>query len=69
MVAFYELGSARVIERTFIRAYVKSVVRASRVPDDMRSEGFNADQVSEHLAEYITSGRRPADRHAAAFLA
>ncbi|OWQ45217.1 hypothetical protein CDL60_20995 [Roseateles noduli] len=69
MVAFYELGSARVIERTFIRAYAKSVVRASQVPDVMLAEGFDADEVSEHLAEYITSGRRPADRHAAAFLA
>lgn len=27
MVAFYELGSTRVIERTFLRAYAKSVLR------------------------------------------
>jgi Fic family protein len=69
MVAFYELGSARVLERTFIRAYAKSVVRASQVPAAWRANGFNADDVSERLAEYITTGRRPADPQAAVFLA
>ncbi|ANH70030.1 Fic family protein [Mitsuaria sp. 7] len=68
MVAFYELGSARVLERTFIRAYAKSVVRASRVPAAMLADGFNVDAVSEQLAEYITTGHRPADPHAVVFL-
>lgn len=29
MVAFYELGSTRIIERTFLRAYARSIVRAT----------------------------------------
>jgi len=68
MVAFYELGSARVLEWTFIRAYANSIVRASLVPAAMQAQGFDAARVGRQLADYVVTGRRPVDPRAAVFI-
>lgn len=68
VAAFYELGSTHVIEQTFIRAYAKSTVRSSRIPDAMRVGGFKIAEVVDLLVDYINTGRRPTDPRALAFL-
>ncbi len=68
MVAFYELGSARVLEWTFIRAYANSIVRASLVPAAMQAQGFDAARVGRQLADDVVTGRRPVDPRAAVFI-
>lgn len=68
MVAFYELGSTRMIERTFIRAYAKSVARAGR-GDVQHAGDFDVDAVSTALADYVLTGRAPADARASCFIA
>ncbi|MBO9686737.1 Fic family protein [Roseateles chitosanitabidus] len=66
MVAFYELGSTRIIERTFLRAYVRSIVRAS-LPAEIRI-GLDLDAIGEALIAYIDTGQGPSDAWAAGFL-
>lgn len=68
MVAFYELGSTRLMERTFIRAYAKSVVRASRAADVEGRAGFDADAISEQVIGYVMTGERPSDPRAGRFI-
>ena len=68
MAAFYELGSMHVIEQTFIHGYVKSVVRSSNIPASMRTLGFDVDAVAKALAEFVNTGRKPADPRALLFL-
>ena len=66
MVAFYELGSTRIIERTFLRAYVRSIVRAS-LPAEIRIV-LDLDAIGEALIAYIDTGQGPSDAWAAGFL-
>lgn len=72
MVAFYELGSVRLIERVFLRAYAKSVVRACLLPQSAPEKGIDIgaqiDAISEELVAYIHTGNRPASPRADAFL-
>ena len=68
MAAFYELGSMHVIEQTFIEGYVKSVVRSSNIPANMRTLGFDVDAVAQTLVEYVNTGRKPVDPRALVFL-
>lgn len=69
MAAFYELGSLHVIEQTFIQGYAQSVVRGSDVPASLRTLGFDVAAVAAALADYVNTGRSPADQRAALFLA
>lgn len=68
MVAFYELGSTRTIERVFIGAYAKSIVRASRLPGGMSARTCAIAELSQRLVDYIRTGREPADPDAQAFI-
>lgn len=68
MAAFYELGSMHVIEQTFIEGYVKSVVRSSNIPANMRTLGFDVDAVAQALVEFVNTGRKPGDPRALVFL-
>lgn len=70
MVAFYELGSTRIIERTFLRAYAKSIVRAS-LPRESRigpTVTADIDAISEALVAYVATGQRPSDPRAGRFV-
>jgi hypothetical protein len=60
MAAFYELGSIHVIEQTFISGYVKSIVRSSNLPLEMRRAGFDVDGLVRSLVDFINTGKRPA---------
>ncbi|WP_372824754.1 Fic family protein [Polaromonas sp.] len=68
IAAFYELGSMHVIEQTFIQGYARSVVRSSNIPASMRTLGFNVEGVAQSLADFINTGRQPADKYARLFL-
>lgn len=68
MAAFYELGSMHVIEQTFINGYVKSVVRSSNIPANMRTLGFDVEAVAQALVEFVNTGRKPLDARALVFL-
>ncbi len=68
MAAFYELGSMHVLEQTFIHGYAKSVVRGSDIPLHLRGAGFDVAAVSAALADYVNTGRMPAQGPAVAFL-
>ena len=68
MAAFYELGSMHVIEQTFIEGYVKSVVRSSNIPANMRTLGFDVDAVAKALVEFVNTGRKPDDARVLVFL-
>jgi Fic family protein len=68
MAAFYELGSMHVIEQTFIEGYVKSVVRSSNIPANMRTLGFDVNAVARVLVEFVNTGRKPVDPRAQVFL-
>ena len=68
MAAFYELGSMHVIEQTFIHGYVKSVVRSSNIPANMRTLGFDVNAVAQSLVEFVNTGRKPVDARALVFL-
>lgn len=68
MAAFYELGSMHVIEQTFIHGYARSVVRSSNLPASMRTLGLDVDAVALSLADFINTGKRPADKRAVIFL-
>ena len=62
MAAFYELGSMHVIEQTFVQGYARSVVRGSDIPASLRTLGFDVVAVARSLAEFINTGRRPANK-------
>jgi Fic family protein len=68
MAAFYELGNTLVMEQTFIDGYVRSVIRGSDVPIRMRGRGFDVDAVARELADFINTGRKPADQRALVFV-
>ncbi len=69
MAAFYELGSLHVMEQTFIDGYVKSVVRSSDIPANMRTLGFDVGAVAKILVEFVNTARKPVDPRALVFLA
>jgi Fic family protein len=68
MAAFYELGSALVIEQTFIQGYVRSVIRGSDIPVRLRTHGFDVEAVARELADFVNTGRKPTDARAQIFL-
>ena len=68
MAVFYELGSLHVMEQTFIRGYVKSVVRSSNIPVSLRGVGFDLNEVAKALMDFINTGKRPSDERALVFL-
>ena len=68
MAAFYELGSTYLIEQTFIQGYARSVVRGSDIPVALRARGFDVAGAGAALAEFVNTGRRPADKAAAMFV-
>lgn len=60
MAAFYELGSMHVIEQVFIEGYVRSIVRSSDVPANLRliaNEGL----IVRQMVDFINSGKRNQD--------
>jgi Fic family protein len=69
MAAFYELGSTLVMEQTFIDGYVRSVIRGSDIPIAMRTHGFDVDAIAPELADFVRTGRKPADERARVFIA
>lgn len=68
MAAFCELGDMQVIEQTFILGYARSVLRASPLPTSLRSGSLDIDAIVQALADFISTGKRPADPVAAAYL-
>ncbi|EGF33837.1 filamentation induced by cAMP protein Fic [Oxalobacteraceae bacterium IMCC9480] len=68
MAAFYELGSILLIEQAFIRGYLKSIIRGSRIPVAMRVSGFDASAVAARLLEFVNTGSIPSDVLARAFI-
>ncbi len=69
LAAFYELGSTTVIEQTFVRGYVRSIARVSRIPDALRVGGFDLDGACELLVGFVNSGALPSDPRARVFVA
>ncbi|GAB4089151.1 Fic family protein [Hydrogenophaga soli] len=67
MAAFYELGSTDLMEQVLVRGCVQSVVRSSVLPLSLRGPGFDVPRTVELLSAYVHTGKRPTDRHAAAF--
>ena len=68
MAAFYELGSILIIENVFIRGYIKSIIRSSQIPINLRVQGFDLDVVADALLDYVNSGRLPTEKLPAAFI-
>jgi hypothetical protein len=68
MAAFYELGSATIMEKVFIESYIKSIIRSSDIPVSMRARGLDIDKVSASLADYVSKGKFPSDEVSAAFI-
>lgn len=69
MAAFYELGSAQIIENVFIRGYVKSIIRGSHVPAELRIDGINTEAVAKELTAFVMKGSTPTNKVARSFLA
>jgi hypothetical protein len=59
MAAFYELGTTLLMENVFIRGYVKSIVRGSVIPVEIRVSGFNLETVADELVGYVVTGLPP----------
>ncbi len=53
MSAFYELESTLLMEQVFMRGYVKSIIRSSSIPPELRAKGFDLDAVAEDLLGYV----------------
>lgn len=68
MAAFYELGSMLVIEQAFIEGYVRSIMRCSNLPAELRGVGADLDGAAKQLCDFINSGNRPKTPAVAAFL-
>ena len=68
MAAFYELGDLQIIERAFIRGYVRSIVRGSDLPPAVRLTGFPVSETVDELVAYVHSGRLPRSRSALTFM-
>ncbi|WP_157256271.1 Fic family protein [Pelomonas sp. Root1217] len=68
MAAFYELGSLHVIEQTFVRGYVRSVMRSSDLPASVRARGLDVAATAQALVEFINTGRRPTHKVAELYL-
>jgi len=57
MAAFYELGSLHVIEQVFIEGYVRSIIRSSDMPAQLRQASAEK-LLAEQMVEFINSGKR-----------
>jgi Fic family protein len=68
MAAFYELGNIQAIEHTFVHGYVRSIVRGSTIPPNMRTGGFSIAAVADLLVDYVNTGNYPKDAQAAGFV-
>ncbi len=68
MAAFYELGAIQVIEQTFIDGYVRSILRSSDLPAQLRGANADPDELASELVAYVNAGQRPVSPRVAAFL-
>jgi len=57
MAAFYELGSLHVIEQVFIEGYVRSIIRSSDMPAQLRQASAEK-LLAEQMVEFVNSGKR-----------